>query len=91
MKFKLDKVSIAAAGRFLRTTVTKIEVDSDPDTEIDKETIRSLELTAVKAAEKDVNEQSAGMLYCVGYSVKNYYLNGYVISNLLSHKGEKLL
>lgn len=90
LKFKLDRVSIAAAGRFLRTTATKTEIDSDPDTEIDKETIRSLELTAVKAAEKDINEQSAGMLYCVGYSVKNYYLNGYVISNLLSHKGEKI-
>lgn len=90
LKFTLDKVSIAAAGRFLRTTVKKIEIDSDPDTEIDKETIRSLELTAVKAAEKDVNEQSEGKLYCVGYSVINYYLNGYVITNLLSHKGEKI-
>lgn len=88
--FKLKEVSIAAAGRFLRTAEVKVEVETDEDKEIDKDTIRSLELNAVKKAEEDINKQTQGKLYCVGYSVKNYYLNGYVIGNLLSQKGEKI-
>lgn len=88
--FKLKNVAIAAAGRFLRTTEVKVEIEIDEDKEIDREIIRSLELTAVKKAEEEVNKQTQGKLYCVGYSVKSYYLNGYVISNLLSQKGEKI-
>lgn len=86
----LSKVAIAAAGRFLRTTKIKSEIEVDGDIEIDREIIRSLELTAVKMAENEVNKSTQGKLYCVGYSVKNYYLNGYIISNLNSHKGEKI-
>lgn len=90
LDFKLKDVAIAAAGRFLRTTEVRVEIEIDHDKEIDREIIRSLELTAVKKAEEEVNKQTQGKLYCVGYSVKNYYLNGYVISNLLSQKGEKI-
>jgi cell division protein FtsA len=88
--FKLKDVSIAAAGRFLRTTLAKAEIKLDQDREIDKDLIRSLELSAVKEAEGDVKSHTEGKMYCVGYSVKNYYLNDYVISNLLSHKGDKI-
>jgi Actin-like ATPase involved in cell division len=87
---KLENVSIAAAGRFLRTVVSKAELKVDKDREIDKDMVRSLELTAVKAAEEKINEHTEGKLYCVGYSVKNYFLNGYIINNLLSHKGENI-
>lgn len=52
--------------------------------------IRSLEMTAVNGAEEEINKQKEGKMYCVGYSVINYFLNGYIISNLLSHKGEKI-
>lgn len=86
----LNSVSIAAAGRLLRTISVKTEIELDSDKEIDKEVIRSLELTAVKKAETELNKSTDGKLYCVGYSVKNYYLNGYVITNLLSHKGENI-
>ncbi len=90
LNVSLTKVAIAAAGRFLRTTEVKAEIEVDLDKEIQREDIRSLELTAVKMAEDEVNKVTQGMLYCVGYSVKNYYLNGYIISNLNSHKGEKI-
>ncbi|KGN02229.1 cell division protein FtsA [Clostridium novyi A str. 4570] len=86
----LQDVSIAAAGRFLRTIEVSAEINLEDNKEIDREIIRSLELTAVKKAEEEVNKKTQGKLYCVGYSVKNYYLNGYVISNLLSQKGEKI-
>lgn len=88
--FKLERVAIAAAGRFLRTTTVKSQINIDEDKEVDKELIRSLELTAVKLAEEEVNKNTVGKLYCVGYSVKNYYLNGYAISNLSGHKGQNI-
>lgn len=90
LKLSLAKVAIAAAGRFLRTVAIKSEIEIDGNKEIDREVIRSLELTAVKMSEDEVNKSTQGKLYCVGYSVKNYYLNGYIISNLNSHKGEKI-
>lgn len=85
---KLEEVSIAAAGRFLRTCEAKADIELNSEQEIDKEIIRTLELSAVKQAEEEINKNTAGKLYCVGYSVKEYYLNSYVISNLLGHKGE---
>ncbi len=88
--FKLENVAIAAAGRFLRTTAARADILLDFDREIDKELVRGLELTAVKNAEEEVNKSTQGKLYCVGYSVKSYFLNDYVISNLLSHKGDKI-
>ncbi|WP_368487562.1 cell division protein FtsA [Clostridium sp. BJN0013] len=90
LNMKIKDVAIAAAGRFLRTIVVKEKIEVDYTREIDRDIIRSLELTAVKSAEKKINESVKGRLYCVGYSVKNYYLNGYVISNLLSHKGNNV-
>lgn len=90
LNMKMEKVVIAAAGRFLRTVISKENMKIDYDSEIDKDTIRSLELTAVKSAEDVVNKDTDGRLYCVGYSVQNYYLNGYLIGNLLSQKGENI-
>lgn len=88
--FKLSDVAIAAAGRFLKTVTIKTDLEVDPDTEIDKELIRSLDLSAVKKAEEEIKSSTEGKLYCVGYSVKAYYLNGYVISNLFGHKGDNV-
>ncbi|MFL0196326.1 cell division protein FtsA [Clostridium sp. WILCCON 0269] len=90
LNMKIENVAIAAAGRFLRTIEIKEKMEIDYEREIDRDIIRSLELTAVKSAQEKINESVKGRLYCVGYSVKNYYLNGYVISNLLSHKGNNV-
>lgn len=86
----LNEVSIAAAGRFLRTVNSKAELEINEEDEIDKEAVRSLELSAVKNAEEEINTITEGKLYCVGYSVKSFYLNGFLISNLIGHKGEKI-
>lgn len=90
LEVELKDVAIAAAGRFLKTATARVEVELSGNEEIDKDIIRGLELSAVKKAEETVKESSMGKLYCVGYSVKNYYLNSFVISNLLGHKGEKI-
>lgn len=86
---KLENVSIAAAGRFLKTVNSKGIMELNSEDEITKEDIRNVELIALKEAETEINKTTDGKLYCVGYSVKNYYLNGFVISNLIGHKGEK--
>lgn len=90
MNISIQETAIAAAGRFLKTVVSKAEIIIDEEKEIGNDMIRSLELQAVAAGEDSINLNSAGKLYCVGYSVKNYYLNGYLISNLLGHKGENI-
>lgn len=90
LNIQLSNVSIAAAGRFLKTIVVNTELNLEYDREIDKDLVRSLELTGIKKAEEEINKNTDGKLYCVGYSVINYYLNGYVISNLISHKGEEI-
>ncbi|MDS0525768.1 rod shape-determining protein [Clostridium sp. SHJSY1] len=89
LNIKLEEVSIAAAGRFLRTCEAKANLELNETEEIDKEVVRTLELSAVKEAESIVNKNTEGKLYCVGYSIKEYYLNSYIISNLLGHKGEE--
>lgn len=86
---KLKDVSIAAAGRFLKTINSEGIINLNIDDEITKEDVKSLELVALKAAEIEINKTTEGRLYCVGYSVKNYFLNGFVISNLIGHKGEE--
>mgnify|MGYP004584463355 CR=1 FL=1 len=86
----LKNVSIAAAGRFLKTVEVSHEINCEKYKDIDKDQIRGLELTTIKKAEEMANENSDNVLYCVGYSVKNYYLNGYVISNLEGHKGDNI-
>lgn len=90
LQIQLNEVSIAAAGRFLRTIEVRADIEPNDDEEINKEVVRSLELSAVKKAEEEISATTEGKLYCVGYSVKNFYLNGFLISNLIGHKGEQI-
>ena len=66
---ELKNVSIAAAGRFLKTAEAKAEVELAGEEEINKDIIRGVELSAVKLAEKEINDKTDGKMYCVGYSV----------------------
>ncbi len=88
--FKLDKVAIAAAGRVLKTYSANIDKDMDPNSEITREVISSLELEGIQLAQSRLESEQDGsdksVFYCVGYSVISYYINGYVISTLLGHK-----
>ncbi len=53
---QLKEVSIAAAGRFLRTVNAMGEIELNGDEEIDEEIVRSVELSAVKKAEDIVKK-----------------------------------
>lgn len=90
LQIQLNEVSIAAAGRFLRTVDVRSDIELNEDDEVDKDVVRSLELSAVKKAEEEIATTTEGKLYCVGYSVKNFYLNGFLISNLIGHKGQDI-
>lgn len=90
LQIQLNEVSIAAAGRFLRTIDVRSDIELNEEEEVDKEIVRSLELSAVKKAEEEIATTTEGKLYCVGYSVKNFYLNGFLISNLIGHKGQNI-
>ncbi|WP_024834092.1 cell division protein FtsA [Ruminiclostridium josui] len=90
----LTKVAIAAAGRVLKTSQTKLEYDIEQGREITPEIVGSLEVDAIQNAQfkldNEISNEEKMTFYCVGYSVVNYFLNGYVISSLVGHKGKKI-
>ena len=92
--FQLKKVAIAAAGRVLRTSKIRVDKDVEYGREIDHELVSSLEIEGIQRAQLALDEDlPAGdrtQFYCVGYSVINYYLNGYIISRLGGHKGKTI-
>ncbi len=91
---KLERVAIAAAGRVLKTYSVKVERALEPNKEATKEMVSSLELEAIQQAqlqlESEQKQEEKIVFYCVGYSIISYYLNGYVISSLLGHKGKSI-
>ncbi len=89
---KLERVSVAAAGRTLKTCKVFIERDTDPALEVDSELISSLEIEAIQQAQKEIeelNNKENQSYYCVGYAVVNQFLNGNVIGNLEGHKAKR--
>lgn len=90
----LTKVAIAAAGRVLRTSQVKLEYEIEQGREITAELVGSLEVDAVQNAQQKLDDEISNeekmSFYCVGYSVVNYFLNGYVIASLAGHKGKKI-
>jgi len=90
----LVKVAIAAAGRSLNTCKVKLEKDIDNSREIDYNLIGALEIEAIQKAQEKLDLETTGKdnnrFYCVGYSVINYFLNEYVMTSLVGHKGNKV-
>ncbi|ABZ85019.1 cell division protein [Heliomicrobium modesticaldum Ice1] len=86
----LREVSVAAAGRSLKTSRGRAERRSTSLQEYTREDILGLELAALQQAQKEL--QSAGGdavrdYHCVGYSVVNHYLEGQPIGNLVGQRG----
>ncbi len=88
----LKEVCIAAAGRVLRTITTSVEEELSSETTVTPEMIYSLDLRGVEKAFEEFQgkNQSDTKFYCVGYTVVRYLLNDYPISNLESHKANKI-
>ena len=88
----LKKVSVAAAGRALKTERATVHLDISNNPLITKQDIIHLELTAVQQAQSIVAEKyhqhHSTYYYCVGYSVLYYRLDGEEIGSLIDQQGQ---
>ena len=90
----LKKVSVAAAGRALKTSQASITIDIKNRPIFTEEDIGRLELLAVQQAQSQLlslkdDEQQNNHYYCVGYSVLYYKLDGEEIGSLLDQQGNE--
>lgn len=91
LKIRLSKVSIAAAGRALKTQHVKVNIDIDGKDNITDEMVKSFEIEAITQAQGVLDSEKTDetvSFYCVGHSVVNYFLDDYPIKNLVGHKGK---
>ena len=89
----LKTVSIAAAGRALKTHRIKNEHSIDASKEISKVDMETLELEAVQKAQKEINDQELNKkfrYYSIGYTIVEYYLDDNRMDKLVGHRGEKI-
>ncbi|KGR73593.1 pilus assembly protein PilM [Ureibacillus manganicus] len=87
----LTKVSVAAAGRALKTEQASVTINIKNRPIFTEEDINRLELQAVQQAQAQLVQQSEGNeiqhYYCVGYSVLYYKLDGEEIGSLVDQRG----
>ncbi len=85
---KLKDVSIAAAGRVLKTKQVRARLNFETETKVTKDHIRSLDMLGVEQAYEEVRkevENADKKFFCVGYSTVKYYLNGYPMEMIEMH------
>ena len=88
----LERVSVAAAGRALRTQKGSFTLELPEEQSIDAEQISTLEAGAVSAAEEELRSdgENRRQMFLVGYTVAQYRLDNYPLSNLQYHTGRKV-
>lgn len=86
---ELTRVSIAAAGRALRTVHTTMEFDISEKEYISEDMVKTMEVETIQKAksELDASSKSRSSFYCVGHSVVTYRLDEYKMMSLEGHKG----
>ncbi|MBQ7200538.1 MAG: rod shape-determining protein, partial [Eubacterium sp.] len=89
----LSEVSIAAAGRVLKTRTVHVEMDFPEETKVNRDHIRSMEMSGVEKAYEEIREDTDHKdkkFFCVGYSPARYYLNGYQMDMLEQHPAKSI-
>lgn len=89
----LKRVSIAAAGRSLKTSKIKVDKVIDGSLEIDRNMVEVLELEAVQKAQDMINADkniSNLKYYNIGYTIMNYYLDSNIMGKLEGHRGNEI-
>lgn len=86
---------MAAAGRALKTKRADYELELPGTQLIDDEIISRLEAGAITKAEEafeadNESAEDARRFYLVGYTVCQYFLDQYMISNLKDHRGRQI-
>ncbi|AHF06753.1 cell division protein FtsA [Desulfitobacterium metallireducens] len=85
----LQSVSVAAAGRALKTVVTSYERREFFPVVWEREDVVSLEMEAVQKALREIDGlEEMGAYHCVGYSTIENLLEGQKISNLVGQRGK---
>lgn len=92
---RLSRVCVAAAGRALRTRRADFELELPGTQLIDDEIISRLEAGAIGRAEEAFDAENEALndsrrFYLVGYTVCQYYLDQYTMSNLKDHRGQHI-
>lgn len=85
---KLRDVSIAAAGRVLKTRRVRARYSFGSETRVTEDHIRSLDMLGVEQAYEEIRkdgEDADKKFFCVGYSAVKYYLNGYPMEMIEMH------
>ncbi|QDP99800.1 cell division protein [Lysinibacillus fusiformis] len=89
----LTKVSVAAAGRSLKTEQASVTISIRNRPIFTEEDISRLELQAVQQAQQQLlqhkEDAKLSHYYCVGYSVLYYRLDGEEIGSLLDQQGNE--
>ncbi|WP_409370446.1 cell division FtsA domain-containing protein [Lysinibacillus sp. 38-6] len=89
----LSKVSVAAAGRSLKTEQASVTLNIRNRPIFTEEDISRLELQAVQQAQQQLlqhkEDTKTSHYYCVGYSVLYYRLDGEEIGSLLDQQGDE--
>ena len=89
----LTKVSVAAAGRALKTEQASVTINIKNRPIFTEDDISRLELQAVQQAQAQLlqhkEDTSKSHYYCVGYSVLYYRLDGEEIGSLLDQQGDE--
>lgn len=90
---KLLDVSIAAAGRVLKTKNVYVEYEMPSETRVTSEHVHSLDSIAVEKAYNEIRGEADHKdkhFYCVGYSPVKYYLNGYPMEMIEKHMASSI-
>ena len=90
LRISLTRVSIAAAGRMLRTARVCVNRELlSPLTRVDRDIVLGLEGEAIELAQEQVKKEGAqpngDNYYCVGYSIVEYQMDGQMVSQLVGH------
>lgn len=91
-KQTLSEVTIAAAGRALKTVTLEWETQVDELQAVTQTQVHQLELEALQQAQatlqKELEEETR--YFCVGHSVIHYAIDGAVVSNPAGHHGKRI-
>jgi len=87
---KIHKVSVAAAGRALKTVLASAQRSEVFPIVWEKESILALEMEAVQQALREIQSEEADTTYhCVGYSTVESHLEGQKLTRLIGQRGKE--
>lgn len=89
----LNEVSIAAAGRVLKTKNVYVEYEMPSESRVTTDHVHSLDNLAVERAHEQIRRETDHKdkrFYCVGYSPVKYYLNGYPMEMIEQHMASSI-